>query len=72
LVYFAVIWYTFPLFGIFYQEKSGNPAATKGCTANEIFFGSVTLQNDGIGQKCVGIAKVKVVAENNIPDARLT
>jgi hypothetical protein len=25
LVYFAVIWYTFPNFGILDQEKSGNP-----------------------------------------------
>jgi hypothetical protein len=25
LVYFVVIWYIFPRFGIFYQEKSGNP-----------------------------------------------
>jgi hypothetical protein len=28
LVYFVVIWYTFPHFGIFDQEKSGNPADT--------------------------------------------
>jgi hypothetical protein len=26
LVYFMVIWYIFPRFGISYQEKSGNPA----------------------------------------------
>jgi hypothetical protein len=26
LVYFEVIWYIFPRFGILYQEKSGNPA----------------------------------------------
>jgi hypothetical protein len=26
LVYFTVIWYIFPRFGILYQEKSGNPA----------------------------------------------
>jgi hypothetical protein len=25
LVYFVVIWYNFPQFGILYQEKSGNP-----------------------------------------------
>jgi hypothetical protein len=25
LVYFVVIWYIFPRFGILYQEKSGNP-----------------------------------------------
>jgi hypothetical protein len=25
LVYFMVIWYMFPVFGIFYHEKSGNP-----------------------------------------------
>jgi hypothetical protein len=25
LVYFVVIWYIFPRFGISYQEKSGNP-----------------------------------------------
>jgi hypothetical protein len=25
LVYFVVIWYIFPHFGILYQEKSGNP-----------------------------------------------
>jgi hypothetical protein len=24
-VYFVVIWYSFPRFGILYQEKSGNP-----------------------------------------------
>jgi hypothetical protein len=24
-VYFAVIWYIFPVFGMLYQEKSGNP-----------------------------------------------
>jgi hypothetical protein len=23
--YFVVIWYTFPRFGMFYHEKSGNP-----------------------------------------------
>jgi hypothetical protein len=27
LVYFVVIWYIFPRFGILDQEKSGNPAA---------------------------------------------
>jgi hypothetical protein len=27
LVYFVVIWYIFPHFGILHQEKSGNPAA---------------------------------------------
>jgi hypothetical protein len=26
LLYFVVIWYIFPRFGILYQEKSGNPA----------------------------------------------
>jgi hypothetical protein len=26
LVYYVVIWYTFPTFGILHQEKSGNPA----------------------------------------------
>jgi hypothetical protein len=26
LVYFMAIWYSFPLFGTLYQEKSGNPA----------------------------------------------
>jgi hypothetical protein len=26
LVYFTVVWYIFPRFGIFYLEKSGNPA----------------------------------------------
>jgi hypothetical protein len=25
LVYFVVIWYIFPCFGMLYQEKSGNP-----------------------------------------------
>jgi hypothetical protein len=25
LVYFVVIWYIYPRFGILYQEKSGNP-----------------------------------------------
>jgi hypothetical protein len=25
LVYFMAIWYIFPHFGMFYQEKSGNP-----------------------------------------------
>jgi hypothetical protein len=25
LVYFVVIWYIFPRFGILYREKSGNP-----------------------------------------------
>jgi hypothetical protein len=28
LVYFVVIWYNFPRFGMLYQEKSGNHAAT--------------------------------------------
>jgi hypothetical protein len=27
LVYLMVIWYIFPRFGLWYQEKSGNPAA---------------------------------------------
>jgi hypothetical protein len=27
LVYFVVIWYISPRFGILYQEKSGNPGA---------------------------------------------
>jgi hypothetical protein len=27
LVYFTIIWYIFPRFGISYQEKSGNPAS---------------------------------------------
>jgi hypothetical protein len=27
LVYFVVIWYIFPCFGILYQEKSGNPGS---------------------------------------------
>jgi K+-transporting ATPase A subunit len=26
LVYFMLIWYIFPRFGMLYQEKSGNPA----------------------------------------------
>jgi hypothetical protein len=25
LVYFVVIWHTFPRFGMLHQEKSGNP-----------------------------------------------
>jgi hypothetical protein len=29
LVYFVVIWYAFPRFGMLYQEKSGNPAFYK-------------------------------------------
>jgi hypothetical protein len=29
LVYFVVIWYIFPGFGILYQEKSGNPATAQ-------------------------------------------
>jgi hypothetical protein len=29
LVYFVVIWYIFPRFGILYQEKSGNPAGLR-------------------------------------------
>jgi hypothetical protein len=31
LVYFVIIWYIFPRFGIFYKEKSGNPVTTGGC-----------------------------------------
>jgi hypothetical protein len=30
LVYFVVIWYIFPRFGILYKEKSGNPAPHSG------------------------------------------
>jgi hypothetical protein len=30
LVYFVVIWYIFPRFGMLYQEKSGNPAHRQG------------------------------------------
>jgi hypothetical protein len=30
LVYFVVIWYIFPRFGILYQEKSGNPGTGLG------------------------------------------
>jgi hypothetical protein len=33
-VYFVVIWYIFPVYGMWYQEKSGNP----GTEANRIFF----------------------------------
>jgi hypothetical protein len=34
LVNFVVIWYTFPCFGILYQEKSGNPGSGQ-VSANE-------------------------------------
>jgi hypothetical protein len=30
LVYFVVIWYIYPRFGILYPEKSGNPGLTRG------------------------------------------
>jgi hypothetical protein len=30
LAWFVVIWYIFSVFGIMYQEKSGNPAANAG------------------------------------------
>jgi hypothetical protein len=30
LVYVVVIWYIFPHFGIWYQEKSGNPERQEG------------------------------------------
>jgi hypothetical protein len=29
-MYFIVIWYIFPVFGMLYQEKSGNPAVDRG------------------------------------------
>jgi hypothetical protein len=31
LLYFEIIWYIFPRFGMFYKEKSGNPAWTQSC-----------------------------------------
>jgi hypothetical protein len=33
LVYFVAIWYIFPCFGMFYQEKSGNPDVKPECSA---------------------------------------
>jgi hypothetical protein len=42
LVYFVVIWYVYPRFGILYLEKSGNPVAHL-----------VVLENRGSG-KLVG------------------
>jgi hypothetical protein len=40
LVYFVVIWYILPRFGISYREKSGNPARV----GNSLFF--VADRND--------------------------
>jgi hypothetical protein len=34
LVYFVVIWYIFPRFGILYLEKSGNPAGDANLAKN--------------------------------------
>jgi hypothetical protein len=33
LLYFVVIWYTFPRFGILDEEKSGNPASDPGLSS---------------------------------------
>jgi hypothetical protein len=35
LVYFGLIWYIFPRFGILYQEKSGNPDLHSAITASK-------------------------------------
>jgi hypothetical protein len=35
LVYFVVIWYIFPRFGILDQEKSGNPGRVVECALKE-------------------------------------
>jgi hypothetical protein len=40
LVYFVVIWYIFPRFGILYQEKSGNPAVEEKWRAEHRAFTS--------------------------------
>jgi hypothetical protein len=43
LVYFVVIWYIFPRFGILYQEKSGNPGTqTIGQDIFYFFFRNIT------------------------------
>jgi hypothetical protein len=52
LVYFTATWYIFclfgifypvlvyfPIFGMFYQEKSGNPAAGQACFISELVLG---------------------------------
>jgi hypothetical protein len=36
VVYFMVIWYTFPHFGMLSQEKSGNPGAVTGIIVESI------------------------------------
>jgi hypothetical protein len=45
LVYFVVIWYIFPHFGIYYQEKSGNPdwRVLEGDKLRRVFYFSVNF-----------------------------
>jgi hypothetical protein len=36
MVYFLVVWYIFPRFGMLSREKSGNPAENNGCRQRQI------------------------------------
>jgi hypothetical protein len=49
LVYFVAIWYTFPPFGMLYQEKSGNSAA------NSQSFGFESIGFPAAGQSDAGL-----------------
>jgi hypothetical protein len=53
LVYFVVIWYIFPRFGMLYQEKSGNPAADVGDALNPRIRDKVDVDDDDDVFRCV-------------------
>jgi hypothetical protein len=42
LVYFVGIWYSFPRFGMFYEEKSGNPEEER---KNDCIDALIFIQN---------------------------
>jgi hypothetical protein len=56
LVYFVVIWYIFPRFGILDQEKSGNPVQDSGTNAKIFGFFSLSVASlyRYIGEKVFG------------------
>jgi hypothetical protein len=60
LVYFVVVWYIFPRFGILYEEKSGNPGQVCVLASNLIFYsGSYFCRKSNLVQERVCSIKFK-------------
>jgi hypothetical protein len=50
-VYFVIIWYTFPCFGTFYQDKSGKPDGSYQSDFIKLIQGIICKKSGNLGAR---------------------